>query len=336
MNITSIESNRNTYATLRNSTNVVSNNITKADLSNIYAPSGTSPSLVSSNKTIAEFINEDFYSELDARAVSSPEYIAKQTEKFADMYVTSAAHKYFSDNRSRAVSSLGLLNLRVENARTASKEECMLIPIEAGELPQFMDMIQNSLKNDMSLEDILKQKYDEHIAKYGKEGHTSSFADWFAINTSTGEVMSADPISRTYHGDSLKEEILDVEAVMELADDLATFLRYAVFSQESDDPKKVDELFSFIKNKQAYANYDRFIAESDDGAIDNDIIERLIAAGVLKSDDEEEEKKEDAFDELMEVIRIHQEELRENKIDKEGSEKTIAEIQEIIDDKTKK
>ncbi len=144
MNITSIESNRNTYATLRNSTNVVSNNITKADLSNIYAPSGTSPSLVGSNKTIAEFINEDFYSELDARAVSSPEYIAKQTEKFADMYVTSAAHKYFSDNRSRAVSSLGLLNLRVENARTASKEECMLIPIEAGELPQFIDMIQHS------------------------------------------------------------------------------------------------------------------------------------------------------------------------------------------------
>ncbi len=335
MNIASIRTNQNTYATLRSSTNVVSNSITKADLSNIYAQSGISSSLESSDKKIDEFRNEDFYSELEARAVSSAEYIAKQKEKFVDMYVTSAAHKYFSDNRLKVASSLGLLTLRVENARIASKEECMLIPIEAGELPQFMDMVQSSLKNGMSLEDILKQKYDEHIAKYGEEGHTGSFADWFAINTSTGEVMSADPISRTYHGDSLDEETLDVEAVMELADDLATFLRYAVFSQETDDLKKVDELLSFIKNKQTYANYDRFMADGDDGTTDNDIIERLIAAGVLKDDDEEEEKEE-AVDELMEAIRIHQEELGENKIDMKGSERTIAEIQEIIDGETKR
>ena len=26
----------------------------------------------------------------------------------------------------------------------------------------------------MSLKDILKQKYDEHIVKYGEEGHTNS------------------------------------------------------------------------------------------------------------------------------------------------------------------
>lgn len=334
MNITSIESNRNTYATLRNSTNVVSNNITKADMSKIYAPSGVNSSLVSSNKKIDEFINEDFYSELEARAVSSTEYIAKQKEKFTDMYITSTAHKYFSDNQSRAGSSLGLLNLRVENARIASNAGCMLIPIEAGELPQFMETIQTSLNNGISLEDILKQKYSEHISKYGEEGHTNSFADWFAINTSTGEVMSADPISRTYHGDSFDEEILDIESVMELADDLATFLRYAVFSQETDDPEKVDEILCFIKNKQAYANYNRFITDGGNETTNNIIIERLIAAGVLKSDDDEE--KEEAVDELMETIRIHQEELRENKIDKEGSEKIIAEIQEIIDDKTKK
>lgn len=332
MNIASIGINQNTYATLRSSTSVVSNSVTKADLSNIYAPSGISSSLESSDKTIDEFGSEDFYSELEARTVSSAEYISKQKEKFVDMYVTSAAHKYFSDNRSKIASSLGLLTLRVENARIASKEECMLIPIEAGELPQFMDTVQNSLKSGMSLEDILKQKYDEHIAKYGEEGHTGSFADWFAINTSTGEVMSADPISRTYHGDSLDEETLDIEAVMELADDLATFLRYAVFSQETDNPKRVDELFSFIKNKQAYANYDRFMADGDDGATDNDIIERLTAAGVLKDDDEEEE----AVDELMEAIRIHQKELRESKINMEESERTIAEIQEIVDGETKR
>lgn len=59
-------------------------------------------------------------------------------------------------------------------------------------------------------------------------------------------------------------------------------------------------------------------------------MQRLIAAGVLKGEDEEEEQEE-AVDELMEAIRIHQEELRENKINAEGSEKTITEIQEIIE-----
>lgn len=37
----------------------------------------------------------------------------------------------------------------------------------------------------------------------------------------------------------------------------------------------------------------------------------------------------------MEAIRIHQEEMREKKIDAEESEKTIAEIQEIIDGEIK-
>lgn len=142
--------------------------------------------------------------------------------------------------------------------------------------------------------------------------------------------MSADPISRTYHGDSFDEELSDVEAVMELADDLATFLKYAVFSQDSDNPQKVNELFSFIKNKQDYANYDRFLTEDEEAA--DAIFQSLIAAGVLKGDDEEEEKKEETVDGLMEAIRIHQEELRENKIDMEESKKIIAEIQEIIDD----
>ncbi len=60
----------------------------------------------------------------------------------------------------------------------------------------------------------------------------------------------------------------------------------------------------------------------------------MIAAGVLKGDDEDDkDEKEEAVDGLMEAIRIHQEELRENKIDAEGSEKTIAEIQEIKDKK---
>lgn len=327
MNTTSVGTSRSIYAALRSAVSNLPNRTAETNLKNTYFQSGINPFTENADKASVDVGNDYFYSELEARAVASAENIAEQKNKFADMYVISAAHKYFSDNQSKAASSLGLLNLRVEIAGIAREEECMPIPIEAGELPQLMDTIQNSLKNGMSLAEILKQKYDNHISKYGEEGHTNSFADWFSINTSTGEVMSADPISRTYHGDSFDEELSDVEAVMELADDLATFLKYAVFSQDSENPEKVNELFSFIKNKQDYANYDRFLAEDEEAA--DVILQSLIAAGVLKDDDEE--KKEEAIDGLMEAIRIHQEELRENKIDMEESKKIIAEIQEIID-----
>ncbi len=332
MNITSINTIQNIYSPTRNKPNAVADAMYESALKKVYSPSEISSSSESSSRTSIEFKNKNFYRNLTSKAVISSERIAEQKKNFTDMYVTSVAHKYFSDNQSKAASSVGLLTLLVENSRAASREECMPIPIEPGELPRFMDMVQKSLKNGMSLKDIFKQKYDEHIAKYGEEGHTNSFADWFAIKTSTGEVISANPISKTYHGDSLDKETLDIEAVMELADDLATFLRYAVFSQETDDYKRVDELLSFIKNKQAYANYDRFIANDSDVTADNTIIENLIAAKVLKNDDEEEEEEEEeATGGLIESIRIHQEELRENKIDMEGSEKIISEIQEIID-----
>lgn len=334
MSIASIVTNQNIYAP-KASAYTASGNTAKADPSSIYAPTAAGASHKNSEKPSQLSEGGFLYNELRNRAAASEEELAEQKILFADMYMISAAHKYFYDNQSKAASSSGLLGLRVENARTAHREECMLVPIEAGELPQLMNMIQNSLKNGMSLENILKQKYNDHIAKYGEEGHTNSFADWFAINTSTGEVMSADPISRTYHGNSLCEETADVEAVMDLADDLATFLRYAVFTRETDDPEKIKELFSFIKNKQAYANYDRFTANGDDEAASDTILERLTAAGVLKGDDQEDQEKKEAVDGLMEAIRIHQKELRENKINMKENERVITEIQEIIYDNVK-
>ncbi|MDE6710529.1 MAG: hypothetical protein K2J76_08565, partial [Oscillospiraceae bacterium] len=235
------------------------NIITAASIQNIYAPVRNSASGRSKTNTESIF-SPSAAAKSDIRSANrteKEEYTAKQKRKFSDMYVTSSAHKFFSENRSKAVIGFDLLKLRVEIAGRANREGCLPVPIEGGELPVFMDRVQDSLKSGMSLEEIIKQKYDEHISKYGEEGHSNSYADWFAINTSTGEVMSADPISRTYHGDSFDEELSDMEAVMELADDLSSFLRYAVFSKETDDPEKVRELFSFIKNKQADANYDR-------------------------------------------------------------------------------
>ena len=331
MNITSIGTTQSIYATQRSAVNTVSNSvkISEADFKNIYTQSAVGTVSESSSKSTNRLENEAFYSELAAKAVSSKEYIAEQKERFSDMYLTSVAHEYFSANKSKIISDtsdFGLGNVLVELVRTANKEGCIAVPMEAGELPQFMDTIQNSLSNGMSLEDILKQKVGDYIQKHGTASvYGNDYADILCINPSTGEVMAAMPISRTYSGDSLDEQMSDVEAVMELADDLTTFLRYALISQDEDDSEKIDELFSFLKNKQAYADYNRFFADSDSGAAD-EIIERLIAAGVLDSDDEEE-----AIDGLMEAIRIHQEELKDNKIDLEESKKAISEIKEIID-----
>lgn len=58
----------------------------------------------------------------------------------------------------------------------------------------------------------------------------------------------------------------------------------------------------------------------------NLIIANLTAAGVLKGEDEEEE----VIDTLMEAVKIHQEALREEMIDREKSELIIAELQEIL------
>lgn len=288
-----------------------------------------------SDKVVTDVRDKSFYDKSKTSTVISEESIGAQKREYENMYITSAAHRYFSEKLSSNLSSRELLGLRAEIAGAAKKEDCMLIPIEAGELPQLMDTIQSSLKDGKSLSDILKQKYNDHIRKYGEEGHTNSYADWFAINVLTGEVMSADPIDRTYHGDSFDEELSDMEAVMELADDLKTFLRYAAFSRDTDDSEKVSRLISFIKNKQAYADYDRFLSDNGEAAADM-ILQALIAAGVLKSDEAGDKEKEEAVDGLMEAVRIHQQELRENKINKEDSRKVISEIQEILDNKAKR
>ena len=122
---------------------------------------------------------------------------------------------------------------------------------------------------------------------------------------------------------------------MELADDFATFLRYVAFAQEDDDPERVASLISYIKDKQAYANYDRYIFDYDlDESVDNDtmanlIIANLTAAGVLKGEDDEED--EEVIDALMEAVKEHQETLREDMIDREKSELAIEEMKEILD-----
>lgn len=281
---------------------------------------------------------ENFYDTLADLAVSP-----RVENKFLDMYVSSSANLCrISDSDSALlrsdpekfrmdVSSRHALN----KSRAEQKRDCICISIGAGEFPQFMKEIRQDLANGLSLIDALQNRSDAHHENYHPEGLSNDQADVFYIDPKNGDVVTVSPKSRVVLTADYNTFFTDEDAGLELADDLATFLRYAAFGQEEDDPERVEQLMSYLQSKQAYANYDRYIFDLDGNesvdntAMANQILARLIAAGVLKGDDEEEEGE--AIDGLIEAIRIHQEELRENKIDAEGSARVIAEIQEIMD-----
>ena len=339
MNITSTAANKNIYAPAKGASSAVKNSASGSFLDNIY----TQPKSGSYGKVSNPMGDIDLYSELQARAVASPETIAEQKKKFADMYVPAAtARKYydpslfgFDETKSYYESDeWKAFELEIAGERKANRAGCMLVQLGAGELPKFMDFIMDSLKSGISFEQALQNHYDSLPQIYGG-GLLRGNNDWFLVNPSNGDVMSVSMGGREYTGWTEKELISDRKAAYELADDLNTFLRYAVFSQNDDDPERVSELISYIKNKQAYANFDRFLADDEKG-VSETILQNLIDAGVLKGDDEDEDEEEEkAVDGLMEAIRVHQEELKENKLNIEESQKAVAELREMLDSRVR-
>lgn len=292
---------------------------------NTYENYLTQKKTTPTNSAIEFTVGNPTVESLSFEFTSTSDEITKAKEQFGDMYVSSSAHRFFSSDFAIRT------NLFVKGWRESNAKGYMQVPIEAGELPQFMERVQNALAEGKTLETVLKEQYDRHTNKY--QTYLNDYADWFGIDPQTGEVAMAAPVSRMYHGNSENEMLKDQNAVLELADDLASFFRYAVFSQSDDDPEKVQALLSFIKNKQAFANNDRFLYNEN---IENaaSIIEANLAAGVLKSDVDNSEEGEEKFaDDLMKAIKIHQEELRDNKIDIQKSRRAIVEMQEISENK---
>ncbi len=298
----------------------------------LYMPSAGSQAVQTSEVT-----PENFYDTVADLAVSP-----RIENKFLDMYVSSSAHLYCLSESDKALIRSdperftmdvsyrhGLKQIRAER-----KVDGLLVPIGAGEFPRFMEEIRQDLANGLSLTDALQNRIDAYKKTYHTEGISNDNADLFYIDPKNGDVVTALQKGRVTHTKDYNTGFTDEAAGLELADDLATFLRYAAFGQE-DDPERVEKLMSYLKSKQAYANYDRYIFDLDGNesvdntAMANQILARLIAAGVLKGDDEEEEGE--AIDGLIEAIRIHQEELRENQMDAEGSERIAAELREIMD-----
>ena len=280
---------------------------------------------------------DNFYATLAERAKNSAEKLAEYD--FSDMYVKSVAHQFqltetqrnvIRQNESEIFGSLSL-SLTRKSCEAAKNAGCILVPIGPGEFPQFMDEIMQALSNGASLEAALDNKIEElknnNISFDGK--------DFFYINPANGEVVGCSVKGRVFM--DYDERFTDEDAVLELADDIATFLRYAAFPQENDDPERVDILFSYIKGKQAYANYDRYIFDYDlNDRVDNDemaerIIDKLVAAGILKSEDDEEEEEDEAVDELLKAIKERLKAWKEERIDRKKSGFTVEEVKEILD-----
>ena len=327
-------------------------NVSAVSLQNIYAPSATTKK--TSNAAIdvvfaplaaekcakadsSAVTADNLYDILAERAKTSAEKLAEYD--FSDMYVKSAAHQFqLTESQRNVIRQNGFetfhsitMSLKRESWNAVKNEGCILVPIGPGELPQFMDEIMQALSDGMSLTDALNNKIEElknnNISFDGK--------DFFFINPANGEVVGCDAKGRGFF--EYDERFADYDAALELADDLATFFRYVAFPQEGDNPEKVASLISYIKDKQAYANYDRYIFDEspneimgmDNNAYANLIIANLTAAGVLKGEDDEEEEEE-AIDMLIEAVKIHQETLREEMIDREKSELAMEEMKEIL------
>lgn len=318
---------------------------TNAAIDTVFAPSAAEKYDQTGGSGITA---DNLYATIAERAKTSAEKLAEYD--FSDMYVRSTAHEYQltelqrnmirQDERSGAefegAYTFGAMyrQLSIREQKAEKEAGTIHVPIGPGELPQFMDDIMQGLSDGMSLLEILQNKLEEYrkISCTGP-GYGNDIADLFSVNPANGDVVVSLAKGRVV--DNYDADFLDDDAALELADDLATFLRYVAFAQEDDDPERVKALFSYIKDKQAYANYDRYICDRDLSEwIDNDamanlIIANLTAAGVLKGEDDEEEEEE-AIDMLMEAVKIHQEALREDMIDREKRELYIAEIEEIL------
>ena len=331
-------------------------NVSAVSLQSIYAPSATTKK--ASNAAIdvvfapsaaekyaeadsSAVTAENLYDILAERAKTSADKLAEYD--FSDMYVKSSAHQYqLTESQRNMIRQNGhelhvnkVSQLLVTGHEVAKAAGCICVPIGAGELPQFMDDIMQALSDGVSLTEALQNKVEDFKKAQNTPGISNSKADLLYINPANGEVVHVWGKKRVLGNNDFDGRFTDDDAALELADDIATFLRYVAFPQEDDDPEEVASLISYIKDKQAYANYDRYIFDNDlDESVDNDamanlIIANLTAAGVLKGEDDEKEDEE-AIDALMEAIKEHQETLREDMIDREKSELVIEEIKEIL------
>ncbi len=225
---------------------------------------------------------EKFYSDIEK---ALPFSVAEEKEKevlFSDMYVPSAANGHALSEAEKESISYEDYTERHKSLMSLFDEDptALRVPVGAGGLPVLMAEILRSVSEGGSLEDVLWEQIDG----YGQTA-SSDNADLFWIDTESGRVLGAGRFGRTVADGEWKSLFDDDDAVLKAADDLESFIRYAVFPIAGDDPERVKEFLQHLMNKQAYADYARFILDLDPDADINGVMElikaNLTAAGIM-------------------------------------------------------
>ena len=197
------------------------------------------------------------YSEVRGVNAISSNALEMLDNELEDMYVVSNAHKLqmpMAQSSQLSPNEYHRLCAEIRETRKdiLGSQRCVEVIIDAGELPKFIEEIQNGIENGDSLNNVLqnhRERYETANDINGKE--------IFYIDPDTGSVEYVYTKNRCIHI-SPKQMDMDKLTSYVIADDISTILRYTYFKEEKDDPKKVQALISGISQRSGGYNTDRF------------------------------------------------------------------------------
>lgn len=183
----------------------------------------------------------------------------------------------------------------IEHMKKVKADGAVSILLGANESLTFMNDVEKALGNGLSLGDALQNQYDKHADSL----RCTDRFDELMIDPKTGEVVWSCSASRGFLFDGINGAI-DYPTCRAIADDVATFLRYTAFPQETDDPVKVQRLIGEIKAKQSSYDISRFDPS-------NDWRNAKIPMTTKAEDVFKPKSDNNAIDELLELIKYIQE-----------------------------
>lgn len=238
------------------------------------------PTLIEKSSISASF------SQLTESMASTPVY---SEDELKDMYVHSVYSQMSMDN--------------IDGIRKAIKDGAIFILLDANESLTFMSDIEKAIADGKSFADALQAQYDKH---YIDRFRNDRF-DEILIDPKTGAVIDSCSASRGLIIDNTNI-VVDYPTCKAIADDLATFIRYTAFPQKGDDPAKVEQLITWIKEKQTTYDISRFDPINDWRNPQLQALAKMLSSTSEKFSLDDNDK---SIDRLLDLIRRMQEAQRE-------------------------
>lgn len=186
---------------------------------------------------------------------ASAEYDLSIDPELERMYVVSSAHKLeqplaMKMNMSWEAYSSEIKRIDLEYKSIHFSGKYLEVPLSEGGLPEFIDTLRASLDEGASLQSVLEKQ----ILRYSKmDGGVlcppcAQDHDMFYIDPFTGDVGYAIAKSRVMYPFE-EQQMLDRLTSYQLADDIATVLRYSYFRRETDDGINIERLMYGISER---------------------------------------------------------------------------------------